>query len=218
MSIENKEMVLSLNANWQPIGKKTVRDAFTAMCPIDKDTDASCVALNIEYELDGNGQPIFDNVIGMTPTKFNEWLELPIQSWHYWINTPSRQIRVPTVVVSKNYMDMPKKRAVCTNEAIWQRDNAQCQYTGKKVTKKTGNIDHIIPKAEWKRRNLPGNPDCWTNMVVSCKEINTLKGDKTNEEVGLKLIRKPIEPRSVPVWALITEAKHHDWNHFLIKN
>lgn len=216
MSIENAELVLSLNKNWQPIGKLKVRDAFVAMSPSDN-KEPSCMALDITYELDENANPIFDKVVGMTPTTLDKWIELPIMPWHSWITTPRAQIRVPTVIVSTNYADMPKKRPVLSAQAIWERDQYTCQYTGKKLSKRDGNIDHIIPKAEWKRRGLPGNPDNWTNMVLSSKEVNTKKGDRTNEEAGLKLLRKPVEPRSVPVWALITEAKHKDWSHFLIK-
>ena len=37
-----------------------------------------------------------------------------------------------------------------------------------------------------------------------------------NNEAGLKLIKQPTVPNAVPISALIREAKHKDWEHFLM--
>ena len=50
-------------------------------------------------------------------------------------------------------------------------------------------IDHIIPRSK-------GGKNTWDNMVVCSKEINRKKADKTPEQAGLKLIKKPAKPDS----------------------
>jgi hypothetical protein len=52
-------------------------------------------------------------------------------------------------------------------------------------------------------------------MVVCDKTLNSKKGNKLNSELGLKLRKEPIEPSPTPMSALIKEAKHHTWKHFL---
>ena len=53
-------------------------------------------------------------------------------------------------------------------------------------------------------------------LVFCDKKVNSKKGDKTKEEVGLKLIKNPKEP---PLMPLVTNIpiKHKDWGIFLIK-
>jgi hypothetical protein len=53
-------------------------------------------------------------------------------------------------------------------------------------------------------------------MVWCEKGLNSLKGNRRNEEIGLKLIRKPKAPPSMPLSATITEARHPAWSPFLL--
>jgi 5-methylcytosine-specific restriction endonuclease McrA len=166
--------------------------------------------LDIEYELDDNGQPIFDEAKSMNPVSWEEWMLLPIRPWDLTINSPTRSIRVPTVIIATNFNKMPIKtfKGKPSKDGIWNRDQGICQYTGKKLTKDQSTIDHVIPRSK-------GGLDTWTNMVVCDKGLNSKKGNKLNSELGLKLKKEPIEPSPTPMSALIREAKHHTWKHFL---
>ena len=73
------------------------------------------------------------------------------------------------------------------------------------------NVDHVVPKSR-------GGSDEWENLVTIRKDINSKKGNRLNSEIGLKLIRQPVKPKAVDVMYLIREARHKDWEHFLIKN
>jgi 5-methylcytosine-specific restriction endonuclease McrA len=212
-NVANKLICLNLNANWQPVGFKTVKDAIVDLCGAESNGKPSTMALDIEYELDENGQPIFDEAKSMNPVSWEEWMMLPIRPWDLAINSPTRSIRVPTVIIATNFNKMPIKtfKGKPSKDGIWNRDQGICQYTGKKLTKDQSTIDHVIPRSK-------GGLDTWTNMVVCDKTLNSKKGNKMNSELGLKLKKEPVEPSPTPVSALIREAKHHTWKHFLINS
>jgi 5-methylcytosine-specific restriction endonuclease McrA len=203
-NVANKLICLNLNANWQPVGFKTVKDAIVDLCGAESHGKPSTMALDIEYELDDNGQPIFDEAKSMNPVSWEEWMLLPIRPWDLAINSPTRSIRVPTVIIATNFNKMPIKtfKGKPSKDGIWNRDQGICQYTGKKLSKDQSTIDHVIPRSK-------GGLDTWTNMVVCDKSLNSKKGNKMNSELGLKLKKEPVEPR---------EAKHHTWKHFLINS
>lgn len=122
------------------------------------------------------------------------------------------KIKVPKIIVLSRFDKIPYKRPKFTTKNIWIRDNGICQYTGKKLTSKCGNIDHIIPKSR-------GGKTDWTNCVLAHKDINAKKANKTPEESGLQLIRKPYIPKDLPV-SLYIKNKHNikEWNAFLYNN
>jgi 5-methylcytosine-specific restriction endonuclease McrA len=210
--VAHKAICLSLNRNWQVVGYKTVKDTIIQLCGTGNDSENNSLALDIDYNVDENGEPMFASAKSIVPVTWKEWLSLPIRPWDLTINSAHSVIRVPTVVVAVNYAKMPMRmfRGKPTKEALWRRDNGTCQYTGKPVSKHDANIDHVIPRSK-------GGKDTWANMVVSSKDINTKKGNRLNSEVGLKLIRTPVAPGATPVCDLITEAKHADWQHFMTK-
>lgn len=209
-TVANKLICLNLNANWQPVGFKTVKDAIVDLCGAESGGKPSTLALDIDYELDSEGQPIFNEAKSMNPVSWEEWMTLPIRPWDLSINSPTRSIRVPTVIIATNFNKMPIKsfKGKPSKDGIWNRDQGVCQYTGRKLTKDQSTIDHVIPRSK-------GGEDTWTNLVLCDKSLNSKKGNKLNSELGLKLKRDPFEPSPTPMSALIREAKHHTWKHFL---
>jgi len=209
-TVANKLICLNLNANWQPVGFKTVKDAIIDLCGAESYGKPSTLALDIDYELDDNGQPIFDEAKSMNPVSWDEWMTLPIRPWDLSINSPTKSIRVPTVIIATNYNKMPIKsfKGKPSKDGIWNRDQGVCQYTGRKLTKDQSTIDHVVPRSK-------GGEDSWTNLVLCDKILNSKKGNKLNSELGLKLKRDPFKPSPTPMSALIRDAKHHTWKHFL---
>jgi 5-methylcytosine-specific restriction endonuclease McrA len=209
-SVVNKAICLNLNANWQPVGFKTVKDAIIDLCGSDNNKPTS-LALDIDYELDANGDPIMSEAKSMNPVSWSEWMLLPIRSWDLTISSVNRIYRVPTVIIATNYSKMPVKyfKGKPSKDAIYNRDNGICQYSGKKVDRHSATVDHIVPRSK-------GGADSWTNLVLCSKDINSKKGNKTNSEAGLTLLKAPVAPQPIPVYALIKEAKHEDWKHFLM--
>jgi 5-methylcytosine-specific restriction endonuclease McrA len=202
MGIEDKIICLCLNKRWQPIGVKSVRDAFSEL------VHPNCVALNVMYKKNKDGSLDFSEVEDIQAVKWNEWINLPVRECDLEIRTSKMSIRVPTIIASSKYSEIPTRRFMPTKRNIWLRDNGICQYSGKKLKPEEANIDHPFPKSR-------GGPNTWENMVLCHKDINSKKGSKTPEEAGLKLIRKP-KPMPPKLMSDSIEFKNHiDWSVFI---
>jgi hypothetical protein len=210
--IANKLITLELNSSWKALCYKTVKDAFISLTGSETKPEPNTLAIDIQYELDADNNPIFENVIEMRPVAWSEWITLPIREWDLSISGANRSYRVPTVIVAINYDKMPRKEfgAKPSKEEILRRDNFTCQYTNEKLPREMLNVDHIDPKSK-------GGEDTWENLVCARRDLNTIKGNKLNSEIGLKLIRKPFKPKPIDKMYLIGEARHNDHNHFIIK-
>ena len=195
----NKNICLCLNSAWQPIGVKSIQEAVSSLYV------GSHKAINIGYN-----DHDFSSPVDMTPCTWEEWRILPVRDYDLSISSPSLIVRVPTVLIAIGYNKMPIVRHRLSNESIRQRDNNTCQYTGKKLTKGQGSIDHIKPKSK-------GGKDSWTNMVYCDKKLNTVKSNKSLEELDLKLIRQPKEPAARTMSSKFTNAQHPDWRHFILQ-
>ncbi len=120
---------------------------------------------------------------------WGEWLKQPISDSDAVINSVQYAVKVPEVIVLSKYDKVFRKNVKLTKRNIYIRDNYKCQYSGKRIPTSEADIDHVIPKSQ-------GGLNSWDNMVVCTKEINRKKGNKTPEQAGLKLIKKPRKPSS----------------------
>ncbi len=191
-SILHKSTVLVLNRNWQAIHVKTPAEAFCMM------------ATGAANGLDVQGAD------SISPLKWDDWLMLPIRDEDHVVNTPRGAVRVPTVIVASNYSKVPLCRPRFGARGIWERDGGVCQYSGRKLTRGEGNIDHVVPRSR-------GGASSWSNCVLSHREINSRKGDRLPQEAGLHLLRSPVVPRAVPASVMIRNLHGiPDWQRFLV--
>jgi len=204
-----KPHVLVLNNGWLPIGVTTFKKALVCLC---SEGNGSLVAkaLDICYKEISDGVWDFDSPTAINAVPFEEWVNLPVRPFDLAVNTPNKQIRLPSIIVTLQFSKMPMRKVRATSKNIMERDNYTCQYTGVKLPKSKLSLDHIHPRAL-------GGKETFTNLVTCSKEINSKKGHKTNEEAGLKLIRRPSEPLPMPASALIKEIRSRDWAIFINK-
>ena len=207
-NILNQSLVLSLNKAWQPIGIKTVEQAIKDLMSGKKPNDPPHMALDIEYAQSVDGLYDFDNVVYMNPVKWSEWINLPVRPFDYVVRTSKQAIRVPTVIISARYDKVHKKRIPLSNRGIFERDGGICQYTGVKLDRSTASVDHVIPLSR-------GGTNTWENMALAHKKVNNDKGNRLNEEIGLKLRRIPQAPTPKQVSEFIQEIRHRDWSMFI---
>lgn len=183
------DSVLVLNRNWQAIDTMNVETAF---CNLVRG-----VATAIDTDT-------------MRPVTFDEWRNLPIRETDKSVGTTRGPVRVPTVIACVSFDRMPKKTPKLTTANVKKRDGNRCQYTNRVLGPGEGNLDHVIPQSR-------GGPNTWENLVWSDKKINQLKGDKTPEEAGLKLQRRPRALREVPAMLLIDRRPDKpEWDQFLV--
>jgi len=200
--------VLCLNAAWQVIDTKTVKEAFIAMCGGAGEKNPPALALDLDYEVKEDGSIDWNNPIASNPVDWSVWQTLPIRDFDLGVHTGNKVIRAPRVILQPNFGKMPVVTPRPTKDAIRKRDGGVCQYSGKVISWKDGNIDHVIPRAL-------GGKNTFENMVWCHKDINSKKADRTPEQAGLKLTRKPSAPRPIPRSSTITVAQHPSWIYFM---
>lgn len=203
----DKPIVLSLNRAWQIIGHRTVKQALIALNGGSGDL-APALGIDIAYPKLEDGSWNFDRPLYLSPVSWAEWIALPVREFDFVVTTPRFQIRVPTVIVSTQFEKMPMRIPRVTRQGIFERDGGICQYTGERVGKSGGNLDHVVPRDR-------GGRDTFENLVWAKREINSLKANRLPHEAGLRLLRRPKAPSPLPVAATIREPKHPDWRHFL---
>jgi len=120
---------------------------------------------------------------------WEEWKKLDHSEDNISIKTTSGSVKLPEVMVLLSYDKVFIRSLRLTKKNIYMRDEFQCQYTGESLHGKDADIDHVIPRSR-------GGKNTWENMVVCSKSINRKKADRTPEEAGLKLIKKPSKPKS----------------------
>jgi len=73
-----------------------------------------------------------------------------------------------------------------SRKALMVRDDFTCQYCGDSPASLT--LDHIVPLSR-------GGSTSWLNTVAACPRCNARKGNRTPDEVGMRLRRAPFQPR-----------------------
>ena len=152
---------------------------------------------------------------------WDQWLELPITDYELqnglYLRTPKMQVRIPRVVISLRYEDMPEKRFSINTRSVYELYEGIDPYTKKKVPLHEGNLDHIHPQSR-------GGKTEWKNIVWCSREINTRKGNRLNSEVGLPQIEgkvpSPIEmdrylrnAKNIPEWNVFLRRKKQHYGH-----
>jgi hypothetical protein len=90
----------------------------------------------------------------------------------------------PLIIRLFNYVRYRFRSLKINRHRIFKRDKYECAYCG---ISKNLSIDHIIPKSR-------GGQNTWDNLVTCCKNCNRIKDNKTPEEAGMRLLKKPFEP------------------------
>ncbi len=101
------------------------------------------------------------------------------------VRSPSTRIRIPSVVVLKDYV-RPRKQVAFTRFNLFLRDEFQCQYCGAggELT-----FDHVVPRSR-------GGVTSWENVVAACTGCNFRKGARSLAQAGLSLRKAPRRPQT----------------------
>ncbi len=186
------QQVLVLNRLWQAVNVCSVRRALTLL-------------------FQGHAQVVLEVPDGSFQTYgFREWRDLSAAEPHpESIHTISLRIRVPRVILLLVFDQLPAKEVKFTRHNIFERDKNTCQYCGKVFDRRDLNLDHVVPRDA-------GGPTTWENIVCSCVRCNTRKGNRTPQQAGMRLIRKPRRPKWRPFLHVQVGLPAHDqWRHFI---
>lgn len=140
---------------------------------------------------------------------FDSWKDISVLNKTQSVGLVNKFIRVPRVILLINYDKVPKRYIKFSRANIFLRDKNKCQYCGKEFKKNNLNLDHVIPRAY-------GGISSWENIVCSCIKCNRVKGGRTPEEAGMKLMRKPKKPEWSPYYHIsLTNILYKEWMPFL---
>jgi 5-methylcytosine-specific restriction endonuclease McrA len=132
-----------------------------------------------------------------------------LANWDEQVFWPSGSMNLPAVLRLKSRVNHRRQESRFNKNILFMRDSYRCQYCNRKVHKTRLTIDHIIPKCK-------GGGTTWDNCVACCAGCNNKKGNKTLQEVGFKLIKKPKKPKTRLFYDhILIKNKHNDWRHYI---
>jgi 5-methylcytosine-specific restriction endonuclease McrA len=103
------------------------------------------------------------------------------------------RVKLPSVLRLLRHVRMkrPFAEVPFSRPNVYARDDYHCQYCGGRFPSSELTFDHVMPVAR-------GGHKGWDNIVTCCVTCNRRKGDRTPEQAGMKLIRKPRRPEALP--------------------
>lgn len=181
-----EQPTLVLNRNWQPIHVTTVLRSLVMLW--------NDVARAVDPEHFG--------LFG-----WEDWARLEVEPGAPCIRSAHARVRVPEVVALARYDRLPGNAVTFSRRNVARRDHLTCQYCGDQPGWDAITIDHVIPRSQ-------GGGSSWTNCVAACVPCNAFKADRTPEQAGMPLRRRPERPDWKPLYAA-REPRIESWARFL---
>ena len=100
------------------------------------------------------------------------------------VHSASRSLEVPSVIRLLAYRHIPQQTRALSRKNILLRDRNTCQFCKRILPASELTLDHVVPRSR-------GGRSSWENLVACCYQCNNRKGDRTPEEAGLALARRP---------------------------
>jgi 5-methylcytosine-specific restriction endonuclease McrA len=100
------------------------------------------------------------------------------------VHSATRALPVPSVIRLLAYRHIPQQTRALSRKNILLRDRNTCQFCKRTLPASELTLDHVVPRSR-------GGRSSWENLVACCYQCNNRKGDRTPEEAGLALARRP---------------------------
>lgn len=164
-------------------------------------------------------------MLGGKVNLISDYAEKKVRSQHV-------ELPWPAVVSLRTYANMAE-RVPFSRTHVLARDLGMCQYCGRTPRNRQGKpdwtsltMDHVVPRSRaqagrvvlpWSGRTVPVSS--WDNVVTACISCNRMKGARTPDEAGLKLLKLPVRPssRDAMVAGLLRMTIPEEWLPFLPK-
>jgi 5-methylcytosine-specific restriction endonuclease McrA len=185
MSTILQRPTLVLNRYWQPVNVATVQKALVLLA-----RDAARVVDPEHFQL----------------YNWDDWIRQPPRGDEPAIRGVTLRLRVPEVVTLTHYERTPAGHVTFSKRNVFKRDRLTCQYCGIQPGRDELTLDHVTPKSR-------GGATSWENCVLACLECNRRKADRTPEQAGMKLRRRPARPTWKPFYA--GSGRLASWTPFL---
>jgi 5-methylcytosine-specific restriction endonuclease McrA len=123
---------------------------------------------------------------------FRGKVEVIEYSRDHTIRGVTREFPMPAVVRVLRRFRRSRQAIRFSRINIYTRDGFTCQYCGQRGHSEDLTFDHVVPRAA-------GGRTTWENIVTCCVPCNHAKANRTPEQAGLALRRRPSKPRYLPV-------------------
>lgn len=170
-------------------------------------------------ELNGDGRPL--SVQPLSTLSWREAIEgviadkyAVLAEYDAYARSPSIRMRLPSVVMSRRYVDITGRTASWTRWNVFLAYRFRCAYCNQRFSSKELTFDHVIPRSR-------GGVGGWDNIVPACVRCNSLKANRTPQEARMPMAIKPYRPTQAKLNALamafLRERAdlHKDWLDFL---
>lgn len=118
-----------------------------------------------------------------------------VESYDSEIRSVSLVLKVPAVVRLLQRIRVRKQVVRFSRINVLVRDKYRCCYCDCLVSFGSATYDHVIPRSR-------GGKTCFENVVIACRKCNDKKADRMPEQVGMRLLRRPTRPASLPLTVL----------------
>ena len=108
------------------------------------------------------------------------------------IRAVTREFPMPAVVRVLRRFRRDRQALRFSRMNIYARDGFTCQYCGQRQMTEDLTFDHVVPRSA-------GGTTTWENIVTCCVPCNRGKANRTPAQAGMRLLRRPIKPRWLPV-------------------
>lgn len=124
------------------------------------------------------------------------------------LRSATLEFPLPSVVRLLYYVARKRKSVPLTKKNVLLRDDYKCAYClkpgGSEMT-----VDHVMPRSR-------GGPSSWTNLVACCARCNGRKRDRTPDEAGMPLKKKPRVPHFIPWVVVRRHTMPTEWINYLM--
>lgn len=170
--------VLKLNAAYMPVDIVDWKEAITLWA-----SNKAEIISTYEDKLLHTGNRFSKPDFGSAERFMRSVWDENLESWHTAMEMPA-VIRLFEFVAPKKNIKFFES---FTRHNVYERDGGKCMYCREAVSRNKFTFDHVIPKSRGGKTN-------WQNIVCCCLKCNSKKDNRTPEEAGMKLIRKPYAP------------------------
>lgn len=124
------------------------------------------------------------------------------------VHSVATSMVLPAVLKLKHRAPLRVREVPFSRTNVYARDALTCQYCGDRLAPHLLSYDHVLP------RTRGGRTD-WTNVVTCCIPCNRRKGDRTPEEAGMRLARRPHRPNQLFLGGLGRVRIPRPWQPYL---